>query len=52
MSINYPYVLKSPLLVPVAWAHRVIDNFKKKEVKQIDEKHLERLEFLKSLDMI
>ena len=52
MSINYPYVLKSPLFVPVAWVHRIIDSFKKKEVKQIDEKYIERLEFLKSLDMI
>ena len=52
LSINYPYVKKSCLLVPVAWAHRVIDNFKKKEEKEIDEKHIERLEFLKSLDMI
>ncbi len=52
MSVNYPYVIKSPLLLPVAWIHRIIDNFKKKEVKEVDNLHSERLEFLKALDMI
>ncbi|MBE7020354.1 MAG: hypothetical protein E7411_02835 [Ruminococcaceae bacterium] len=52
MSVNYPYVLKSPLLLPVAWLQRIIDGFKKKEVKEVDENHIKRLEFLKELDMI
>lgn len=52
MSVNYPYVLKSPLLLPVAWFQRIIDGLKKKEVKEVDENHIKRLEFLKELDMI
>ena len=52
MSINYPYVEKSPVLLPVAWVHRVINNFVKKEEKPIDTKHTERLEFLRNLNMV
>ncbi len=52
MSVNYPYVLKSPLLMPIAWTQRIIDNFRKKEETELDENLVNRLEFLKSLDMI
>ncbi len=52
MSVNYPYVSKSSFLLPVAWCHRIIDNFRKKEEKEVEQKYIERLEFLRSLDMI
>ena len=52
LSINYPYVEKTPLLVPVAWGNRIFDSLFKKKEQPINTEHIERLEFLKELDMV
>lgn len=55
MALNYPYVNKTKLLLPVAWIHRIIKGIipkRKQETNQISQKHSERLKLLRDLDMI
>lgn len=52
LSINYPYVEKTPFLVPIAWGHRIFDSLTKKKDEKINNEHVERLKFLKELDMV
>ncbi|MBR4893208.1 MAG: nucleotidyltransferase family protein [Clostridia bacterium] len=52
MSINYPYVEKNILLMPIAWVHRMIDSIKPKKEILAGENNNERLDFFKELDMI
>lgn len=57
MSVNYKYVEKSFMLLPVAWIHRIWDGlFKNSEKSGVDklenEVFKERLDLIKELDMI
>ena len=52
MSINFPYVTKSKLLLPVAWGHRIIKGLLPQKTKPVAPEHLERLKLLQELEMI
>lgn len=57
MSVNFPYVEKSALLMPVAWIHRIILGvFKNKSQVQVntktDQKHKKRLALMQELGML
>lgn len=57
MAVNFPYVEKTALLLPVAWAHRIIKGIlppKKQNSAsaQISRKHEERLKLMQDLGMI
>ncbi len=53
MSINYPYVVKSPLLLPVAWIHRFYHGiFETRKSVSISEAGSNRMALLEKLDMI
>ncbi len=61
MCINFPYVKKSILLLPFAWAHRIIkgvfaknknDKNNKNANNEISLKYQERLKLLKDLEML
>lgn len=55
MAVNFPYVKKSPLLLPIAWIHRIAKGIlpkKQNAVPQPNLNHEERLKLMRDLDMI
>ncbi len=54
MSINFPYVERSVLLLPVAWLHRIVKGIfsRKDQSSAVDMHHTERLKLMKDLKMI
>ena len=57
MSVNFPYVKKSALLMPVAWIHRIILGVlrNKSQVQintQDNQEHKKRLELIQELGML
>lgn len=54
MSVNYPYVKRSKLLLPIAWAHRILKGIipQKRKKEALSSEHLERLELLRKLEMV
>ena len=57
LSIRFPYVKKSPVLVPVAWVHRIIlglfkSNKNSDANKEMNVAQEERLELIKELGML
>lgn len=52
MSVNFPYVTKSKLLLPIAWIHRIIKGILPQKVKPVSEEHNERMKLLRELEMI
>lgn len=52
MSINFPYVTKLKILLPVAWVHRIIKGILPQKAKPVSTEHSERLKLLQELAMI
>lgn len=52
MSVNFPYVTKSKLLLPVAWIHRILKGIVPKKTRTVSMEHNERLKLLQELEMI
>ena len=55
MAVNYSYVNKSVLLLPVAWVHRIVRGvMPRKNIKdnEVNRKNEERLKLMSDLDMI
>jgi len=52
MSVNFPYVTKSKLLLPVAWIHRILKGILPKKTRTVSMEHNERLKLLQELEMI
>lgn len=57
MSVNFPYVKKSVLLMPIAWIHRIIlgifkSKSKSKTTIETNQEHQKRLTLMKELGML
>ena len=52
MSVNFPYVNKSKVLLPVAWVHRILKGILPKKTGTVSMEHNERLKLLQELEMI
>lgn len=54
MSVNYPYVKKAKILLPIAWMHRILKGLipLKRKKETISNEHKERLDLLRKLEMV